>query len=54
MFKVKTGVTPDIMKEIVETDNRNYNFQHDFLIKRHSVRLVNNGKETDSFTGPKI
>ena len=34
MFKVKTGCAPDIMKETLEIYNRNYNFQHDFLIKR--------------------
>ena len=37
MFRVKTGCAPDIRKEIFEIDNQNYNFRHDFLIKRHHV-----------------
>ena len=32
MFKVKIGCAPDIMKEIFEIENRNYNFRHNFLI----------------------
>ena len=40
MFKVKTGYAPDILKQIFEVDNQNYNFLHDFLIKRYNTRLV--------------
>ena len=29
MFKVKIECAPDIVKEIFEIDNRNYNFRHD-------------------------
>ena len=54
MFKVKIGCDPNIMKEIFETDNRNYNFRHDFLIKRCNIRSVYYGTETASFIGPKI
>ena len=54
MFKVKIGCTPDIMKEIFEIDNRNYNFRYDFLIKQCNIRLVYYGTETASFIGPKI
>ena len=42
------------MKEVFEIDNQTYNFRHDFLIKRHNVRLVYYGTETASFIGPKI
>ena len=54
MFKVKIGCDPNIMKEIFETDNRNYNFRHNFLIKRCNIRSVYYGTETASFIGPKI
>ena len=37
MFKVEIGYAPDIIKEIFEIDNRNYNFRHYFLIKRCSI-----------------
>ena len=30
MFKVKFACAPDIIKEILEIDNRNYNFCHYF------------------------
>ena len=54
MFKVKIGCTHDIKKKIFETDNRNYNCHHDFLIKRCNIRSVHYGNETASFIGPKI
>ena len=54
MFKVKIGCGPGIMKEIFEIDNRNYNFRHDFLIKRCNIRSVYYGTETASFIGQKI
>ena len=54
MFKVKIGCTPNIMKEILEIDNRNYNFRHDFFIKRCNIRAVYYGAETASFICPKI
>ena len=54
IFKIKIGCAPDIMKEVFQIDNRNYNFRHDFLITRHNVRLVYYGTETASFIGPKI
>ena len=54
MFKVKTGCASNITKEIVKIDNRYYNFQHDFFIKRHNVQSVYYGTETVSFVGPKI
>ena len=54
MFKIKIGCAPDIMKEVFEIDNRNYNFRYDFLITRHNVRLVYYGTKTASFIGPKI
>lgn len=37
------------MKEIFELDNKNCNFQYDFLSKRYSVRSVYYGAETASF-----
>ena len=37
-----------------EVKNRNYNFHHDFLIKRCKIRSVYYGTETASFIGPKI
>ena len=42
------------MKETFETENRNYNFRHDSLIKRCNIRSVYYGTETASFFGPKI
>ena len=54
MFKVKIGCASDTMKEIFEIDNQNYNFRHDFLIKRCNIRSVYYGTKTASFTGPKI
>ena len=54
MFKVKIGCDPDIVKEIFEIENRNYNFRHDFLIKRCNIRSVYYVTETASFIGPKI
>ena len=54
MFKVKIGCASDIMKEIFQTDNQNYNFRHDFLINRCNIRSVYYGTKTASFTGPKI
>ena len=42
------------MKQTFEIDNRNYNYCHDFLIKRNSVRSVYYGTETASFIGPNI
>ena len=54
MFKVKIGCPNDIMKEIFEIENRNYNLRHDFLIKRCNIRSVYYCTETASFTGPKI
>ena len=54
MFKVKIGCAPNIMKEVFEIGNRNYNFRHDFLIKQCDIRSVYYGTETASFIGPKI
>ena len=54
MLKVKIGCANDIMKEIFEIENRNYNLRHDFLIKRCNIRSVYYYTETASFTGPKI
>ena len=54
MFKVKIGCALDIIKEIFEIDNRNFNFRHDFLIKQCNIRSVYYGTETASFIGPKI
>ena len=54
MLKVKIGWIPDIIKEIFEIENRNYNFRHDLLIKRCNIRSVYYGTETASFMGPKI
>ena len=51
MFKVKTGCASNITKEIFEIDNRYYNFQHDFFIKRHNVQSVYYGSKTVSFVG---
>ena len=46
MFDVKIGVARNIMEELFEiVDNHNYNFQHDFQIKRDNVRSVNYGIE---------
>ena len=46
--------SPDIIKEIFEIDNRNYNFHHDFLINRCNIRSIYYGTETASFISPKI
>ena len=54
MFKVKIACALDVMKEIFEIENRNFDFQQNFLIKRHNVRSLHYGTETASFTGPKI
>ena len=54
MFKVKIGCAPNTMKEIFEIENRNYNFRHDFLIKRCNIRSVYYVTDTASFIGPKI
>ena len=54
MFKVKVRCAPDIMKEILEIENRSYNFCHDSLIKRGNIRSVYYNTETASFIGPKI
>ena len=53
-FKVKIGCAPDIIKEIFEIDNRNYNSRYDFLIKRCNIQSVYYGTETASFVGAKI
>ena len=53
-FKVKIGCAPNIIKEIFEIDNRNYNCRYDFLIKRCNIQSVYYGTETASFVGPKI
>ena len=45
---------PDIIKEVFELDNRNYNLRHDFLIKRSKIRLVYYGNEIAFFIGPKM
>ena len=39
-FRAKIGYALYLMKEIFEIDNRNYDFLHDLLIKRHDIRLV--------------
>ena len=54
MFKIKIGCTPDIMKEILELENRNYNFHHNFLIKRCNIQSVYYRTEAASFIAPKI
>ena len=54
IFKVKIGCVSTITKEIFETDNRNYNFRHDFLIRWHNIRSVYYGTETASFISPQI
>ena len=53
MFKLKIGCVPDIMKEIFEKDNQNYNFRYVFLIKRHNDRLVYCNIGTAPFIVPK-
>ena len=54
MFKIKIGYIPNIMKEILELENRNYNFRYNFLIKRSNIQSVYYGTEAASFIGPKI
>ena len=54
MFKVKIGCTANILKEIFEIDDGNYNFRYDFLIKQHNTQLVYYGIETASFMGRNI
>ena len=54
MFQVKVRCAPDIMKEIFEIVNRNYNFRQDLLIKRCKIRSVYYGTETASCIDPKI
>ena len=54
MFTVKIGSASDIIKEIFEIDNWNYNFRQDFLIKSCNIPLIYGGTETASFIGPKI
>ena len=54
MFKVRIGCALDIMNKIFEIDNRNDNFRHDFLIKRHNIRSVYYDTKAASFIGPKI
>ena len=53
-FKLKIQCAPDIMKEIFEIDNQNYNFHHDFLIKQCIIQSVYYGTETVYFIDPKI
>ena len=38
-LKLLVRCAPDIMKEIFEIVNRNYNFRQDLLIKRHITAL---------------
>ena len=54
MFNVKIGFASNIMKEIFEIDNRNYNFRRDFLIERHNVESLYYGNETASSIGLKM
>ena len=54
ILNVKIGCYPDIMKEIFEIENQNYNFSYDFSVKRCNIRSVYYGIETASFIGPKI
>ena len=54
MFEVKVGCAPNIMKEIFEIENPNYNFHHNFSIKRYNIRLVYYGTERASFIGPTL
>ena len=53
-FKVKIECAPDIIKEIFEIVNQNYNFPQGFLIKWCNIRSVYYDTETASFIGPKI
>ena len=37
---VKIGFASNIMNEIFERDNQNYNFRRDFLIEQHKVSSI--------------
>ena len=52
IFKLKIGCISSIMKETFETDNRNCNFRHDFLIQRHNIRSVYYDTKTAAFIDP--
>ena len=54
LYKVKNGLSPEIISDIFQQRNLNYNFKsnNEFLIRR--VRTEQYGHESLSFLGPKI
>ena len=54
MFKVKVGITSEIMKDIFEIKEKPYNLRYNFLVKSNDVRSANYGAPTSFFVGPRI
>lgn len=54
IFKVKTGVASEVMKDIFEISNTPYNLRNNLNIFSNNIRTVSYSSETASYIGSKI
>ena len=54
MFKVKNGIAPEIMNNVFQITESNYNFRKKTQFKTENVKTTHYGTETISNLGPKL
>jgi len=54
IFKVKCGLSPQILKEVFEIEEIPYNLRNVTKFKSHRIRTIKYGIETPSYIGPKL
>ena len=54
MFKVKNGIAPEIMNNVFQITESNYNFRKKTQFKTENVKTTHYGTETISYLGPKL
>ena len=54
MFKVKNGIAPEIMNDVFQITEPNYNFRKKTEFKTGNVRTTHYGTESISCLGPKL
>ena len=54
MFKIKKGISPEIMGDVFKPRECRYNLRNMSDFKSHCVKTVHFGTETVSYLGPKL
>ena len=54
MFKVKNNIAPEIMSDVFQITEPNYNFRNKIEFKTENVRTTHHYAESISYLGPKL